>query len=179
MKSLAPLSMSEAAERDFGLRREGGKGREGREGERKGREGGREGREGEREGREGEREGREGEREGRERDQTTLHLISRGSRKGWFSNTSFTIGLKNLANISTRCSGLLQGEGRFFNPVVKLVLENQPFLMPEPAEKPSFHREAHCHIQRDLVLTFKQKQNRKQSIAQDTSAQMGLCQLCT
>ena len=24
-----------------------------------------------------------------------------------------------------------------FNPVVKLVLENQPFLMPEPAEKPS------------------------------------------
>ena len=27
MKSLAPLSMSEAAERDFGLRREGGKGR--------------------------------------------------------------------------------------------------------------------------------------------------------
>ena len=29
--------------------------------------------------------------------------------------------------------------GKVFNPVVKLVLENQPFLMPEPAEKPSLH----------------------------------------
>ena len=28
---------------------------------------------------------------------------------------------------------------KVFNPVVKLVLENQPFLMPEPAEKPSLH----------------------------------------
>ena len=28
---------------------------------------------------------------------------------------------------------------RFFNAVVKLVLENQPFLMPEPAEKPLLH----------------------------------------
>ena len=32
--------------------------------------------------------------------------------------------------------------GKVFNPVVKLVLENQPFLMPEPAEKPSFHNKA-------------------------------------
>ena len=47
-------------------------------------------------------------------------------RKGWFSNTSFTTGLKTLL-------------GKVFNPVVKLVLENQPFLMPEPAEKPSLH----------------------------------------
>ena len=70
--------------------------------------------------------------------------------------------VENLADVSTRCSGLLQGEesvvsspsslliftlkktrvsgrnvGKVFNPVVKLVLENQPFLMPEPAEKPS------------------------------------------
>ena len=70
--------------------------------------------------------------------------------------------VENLADVSTRCSGLLQGEedqsiftssifalkktrasgrnvGKVFNPVVKLVLENQPFLMPEPAEKPSLH----------------------------------------
>ena len=40
-------------------------------------------------------------------------------RKGWFS----------------RASG--RNVGEVFNPVVKLVLENQPFLMPEPAEKPS------------------------------------------
>ena len=31
-------------------------------------------------------------------------------RKGWFSNTSFTTGLKTLPTFSTRCSGLLQGE---------------------------------------------------------------------
>ena len=57
--------------------------------------------------------------------------------------------VENLADVLTRCSGLLQGEdkrasgqnvGKVFNPVVKLVLENQPFLMPEPAEKPSLHR---------------------------------------
>ena len=41
--------------------------------------------------------------------------------------------VESLADVSTRCSGLLQGED------VKLVLENQPFLMPEPAEKPSLH----------------------------------------
>ena len=35
----------------------------------------------------------------------------------------------------TRASG--RNVGKVFNPVVKLVLENQPFLMPEPAEKPS------------------------------------------
>ena len=29
--------------------------------------------------------------------------------------------------------------GKVFKPVVKLVLENQPFLMPESAEKPSLH----------------------------------------
>ena len=37
----------------------------------------------------------------------------------------------------TRASG--RNVGKVFNPVVKLVLENQPFLMPEPAEKPSPH----------------------------------------
>ena len=37
------------------------------------------------------------------------------------------------------CLIILSGRnvGKVFNPVVKLVLENQPFLMPEPAEKPS------------------------------------------
>ena len=64
-------------------------------------------------------------------------------RKGWFSNTSFTTGLKTLPTFGpdalvffrakkTRASG--QNVGKVFNPVVKLVLENQPFLMPEPAE---------------------------------------------
>ena len=45
--------------------------------------------------------------------------------------------VENLANVSTRTSG--RSIGKVFNPVVKLVLENQPFLMPEPAEKPSLH----------------------------------------
>ena len=69
-------------------------------------------------------------------------------RKGWFSNTSFTTGLKTLPTFrpdalvifalkKTRASG--RNVGKVFNPVVKLVLENQPFLMPEPAEKPSLH----------------------------------------
>ena len=39
------------------------------------------------------------------------------------------------ASYNTRASG--RNAGKVFNPVVKLVLENQPFLMPEPAEKPS------------------------------------------
>ena len=39
----------------------------------------------------------------------------------------------------TRASG--RNVGKVFNPVVKLVLENQPFLMPEPAEKPSLHQD--------------------------------------
>ena len=74
-------------------------------------------------------------------------------KKGWFSNTSFTTGLKTLPTFppdalvffrakifvlkKTRASG--RNVGKVFNPVVKLVLENQPFLMPEPAEKPSLH----------------------------------------
>ena len=33
----------------------------------------------------------------------------------------------------------VENDGKVFNPVVKLVLENQPFLMPEPAEKLSLH----------------------------------------
>ena len=37
----------------------------------------------------------------------------------------------------TRASG--RNVGKVLNPVAKLVLENQPFLMPEPAEKPSLH----------------------------------------
>ena len=67
-----------------------------------------------------------------------------GIRKGWFSNTSFTTGLKTLPTFrpdalvffrakmsddalkKTRASG--RNVGKVFNPVVKLVLENQPFL---------------------------------------------------
>ena len=59
-----------------------------------------------------------------------------GIRKGWFSNTSFTTGLKTLPTFRpdalvffrakmTRASG--RNVGKVFNPVVKLVLENQPF----------------------------------------------------
>ena len=37
--------------------------------------------------------------------------------------------VENLADVSTRSSGLLQGEdvGKVFNPVLKLVFENYPF----------------------------------------------------
>ena len=52
--------------------------------------------------------------------------------------------VENLANVSTRCSGLLQGEEDIF-ALKKLVLENQPFLMPEPAEKPSLLSCMVCH----------------------------------
>ena len=110
--------------------------------------------------------------------------------------------VENFADISTRCSGLLQGEddfrrrssassslsclapsstaamvsttgslvgagakfalkktrasgrnvGKVFNPVVKLVLENQPFLMPEPAEKPSLHMTMSSDMSRSCML---------------------------
>ena len=86
-------------------------------------------------------------------------------RKGWFSNTSFTTGLKTLPTFrpdalvffrakktrdqifalkKTRASG--RNVGKVFNPVVKLVLENQPFLMPEPAEKPSLSVMSLCFL---------------------------------
>ena len=57
-----------------------------------------------------------------------------GIRKGWFSNTSLHNRVENLADVSTRCSGLLEGfkpclkRRQGFIPVVKLVLENQSFL---------------------------------------------------
>ena len=44
----------------------------------------------------------------------------------------------------TRASG--RNVGKVFNPVVKLVLENQPFLMPEPAEKPSLRVTKLCQV---------------------------------
>ena len=83
---------------------------------------------------------------------TTFHVLP-CVRKGWFSNTSFTTGLKTLPTFrpdalvffalkKTRASG--RNIGKVFNPVVKLVLENQPFLMPEPAEKPSLHSSLCC-----------------------------------
>ena len=82
-------------------------------------------------------------------------------RKGWFSNTSFTTGLKTLPTFrpnalvffrakKTRASG--RNVGKVFNPVVKLVLENQPFLMPEPAEKPSLQ---HVSIYSYSYMAFK------------------------
>ena len=62
-------------------------------------------------------------------------------RKGWFSNTSFTTGLKTLPTFRPDALVFFRAKnvGKVFNPVVKLILENQPFLMPEPAEKPSLH----------------------------------------
>ena len=60
--------------------------------------------------------------------------LAQASEKGWFSNTSFTTGLKTLPTFrpdalifalkKTRASG--RNVGKVFNPVVKLVLENQP-----------------------------------------------------
>ena len=59
----------------------------------------------------------------------------------------------------TRASG--QKVGKVFNPVMKLVLENQPFLMPELAEKPSLHvggctqtkNVVWCCVRRPCLLT--------------------------
>ena len=71
-----------------------------------------------------------------------------GIRKGWFSNTGFTTGLKTLPTFRPdalvffrvkKTRAFDRNVGKVFKPVVKLVLENQPFLMPEPAEKPSLH----------------------------------------
>ena len=76
------------------------------------------------------------------------------------ANTSFTTGLKTLPSFrpdalvffrakmifalkNTRASG--RNDGKVFNPVVKLVLENQPFLTPEPAEKPSLQNSCYCN----------------------------------
>ena len=57
---------------------------------------------------------------------------------------TFSIGIikvichkKIFALKKTRASG--RNVGKVFNPVVKLVLENQPFLIPEPAEKLSLY----------------------------------------
>ena len=60
--------------------------------------------------------------------------LAQASERGWFSNTSFTTGLKTLPTFrpdalvfalkKTRASG--RNVGKVFNPVVKLVLENQP-----------------------------------------------------
>ena len=55
--------------------------------------------------------------------------LAQASERGWLSNTSFTTGLKTLPTfrpdaLVKTCSG--QNIGKAFNPVVKLVLENQP-----------------------------------------------------
>ena len=59
--------------------------------------------------------------------------------------------VENLADVSTRCSGLLQGENlgegqsiwskrrQGFQPCFEAGIPEPPFLMPEPAEKPSLH----------------------------------------
>ena len=59
-------------------------------------------------------------------------------RKGWFRPDALVFFRAKPSSVfalkKTRASG--RNVGKVFNPVVKLVLENQPFLMPEPAEKP-------------------------------------------
>ena len=47
--------------------------------------------------------------------------------------------VENLADVSTRCSGLLQGEeaSARFSTLFEAGIREIPFLMPEPAEKPS------------------------------------------
>ena len=69
--------------------------------------------------------------------------------------------VENLADVSTRCSGLLQGEdasgrnvGKVFNPVLKLVFENYPFLMPEPAEKPSLQDSGTVNVTGETSAPF-------------------------
>ena len=59
--------------------------------------------------------------------------------------------VENLADVSTRCSGILQGEDQRpgqsiwskrrqgFQPCFEAGIRELPFLMPEPAEKPSLH----------------------------------------
>ena len=56
--------------------------------------------------------------------------------------------VENLADVSTRCSGLLQGEEgqsiwskrrHGFQPCFEAGIRELPFLMPEPAEKSSLH----------------------------------------
>ena len=37
-------------------------------------------------------------------------------------------------------------KGKVFNPVLKLVFENYPFLMPEPAEKPSLQYTVYSNL---------------------------------
>ena len=67
-------------------------------------------------------------------------FVGRLKEKGVVLEYQLQNRVENLADVSARCSGLLQGE-EVFNPVLKLVFENYPFLMPEPAEKPSLQTE--------------------------------------
>ena len=61
--------------------------------------------------------------------------------------------VENLADVSTRCSGFLQGEEgqsiwskrrQGFQPCFEAGIRELPFLMPEPAEKPSLHTQSTC-----------------------------------
>ena len=61
--------------------------------------------------------------------------------------------VENLADVSTRCAGLLQGEdeasgrniGKVFNPVLKLVFENYPFSCLSQLRSPHLIICMHMH----------------------------------
>ena len=99
--------------------------------------------------------------------------LAQASEMGWFSNTSFTTGLKTLPTFrpdalvffrakmifalkKTRASG--RNVGKVFNPVVKLVLENQP-ISEVPGVRfwtlvslPTIHLARNLHDSRHLSL---------------------------
>ena len=71
--------------------------------------------------------------------------------------------VENLAHISTRCSGLLQGEEgqsiwlkrrQGFQPCFEAGIRELPFLMPEPAEKPSLQSQARLPIANHQFNTY-------------------------
>ena len=73
-----------------------------------------------------------------------INDIQADYEKGWFSNTSFTTGLKSLPmgedeEGQSTWSKRQQG----FQPCCKAGIRELPFLMPEPAEEPSLHSYLH------------------------------------
>ena len=86
--------------------------------------------------------------------------------------------VENLADVSTRCSGLLQGlllpeEGQSiwsrrrqgFQPCFEAGIRELPFLMPEPAEKPSLHsylRERYGDSTQKLLREHKRSLHRRE-----------------
>ena len=76
--------------------------------------------------------------------------LAQASERGWFSNTSFTTGLI-FALKKTRASG--RNVGKVFNPVVKLVLENQPLseFVFAPKETTEYPRPYSCVVSHDCL----------------------------